>query len=143
MARYCRQWIRLLSCTCILTNHFPNRQSSKNELTSHFGKTYKTTFLTSLYHVEYDGKAYYFMAKVTKRNTDINKNCRKKVNKMASSFLSYLYSYILVLKTLVSFCEIFLFYLFWVLFCKLEPINSKVQNKSCCNNMLGAYANIP
>lgn len=142
--RYCRQWIRLLSCTCMLTNHFPNRQSYKNELTSHFGKTYtKHTFLKSLYYVEYDGKAYYFMAKVTKRNTD-NKNCRKKVNKMASSFLSYLYSYIvLVSKTLVSFCEIFLFYLFWVLFYKLELINSKVQNKSCCNDMLGAYANIP
>ena len=85
----------------MLTNHFPKRQSYKNKLTSHFGKTYKTTFLKSLYHEEYDGKAYYFMAKVTKRNTD-NKNCRKKVNKMASSFLSYLYSYILASKTLVK-----------------------------------------
>lgn len=33
-------------------------------------------FFKSLYYVEYDGKSYYFMPKVAKRNAD-NKNSRK------------------------------------------------------------------
>ena len=72
----------------------------------------KHTFLKSLYHVEYDSTSYYVRPKVAKRNND-NENFQQKKWRFKKVKKGLLYSFILhilVSKTMISFCEIFLFY---------------------------------